>query len=252
MKKKMDLWEDAWALAKQAPWQELSQKVPEPKAPPAHRPQALVRRELKRQQTMAAQKAKEVPPEPGQVLIRTEVCLIKGFTSWSECTVPIHVLLLRETYADGHQDQWALMTTAQFANPRQLRDQYGLRPKIEERHRLLKCFYDLSDFCSRCFNVIVAQVVFILLSYTLRQWQLWRLVQEELAGKTPGLLARCLNLHNHYVVIYHEHAYAQMPLVSFTRELLEIEPEAQAKALIKVRRLEESLLTPLENDRAPP
>jgi hypothetical protein len=110
----------------------------------------------------------------------------------------------------------------------------------------------LSDFSSRSFNVIAAQVVFILLSYTLRQWQLWKLLQEELAGRTPGLLRRQLNLHNQYVVIYHEHAYAQMLLVRFSRESLEMEPVAQAKALAKLRRLEESLLTPLDNVRAPP
>ena len=76
--------------------------------------------------------------------------------------------------------------------------------------------------------------------------------QEELAGRTPGFLERRLNLHKQYVVIYHEHAYTQMPLVSFSRELLEMEPAAQAKALAKFRRLEESLLTPLDNIRAPP
>jgi hypothetical protein len=43
---------------------------------------------------------------------------------------------------------------------------------IEERHRQLKCFYDLSDFRSRSFNAIAAQVVLILLTYTLRQWQI--------------------------------------------------------------------------------
>jgi len=43
-----------------------------------------------------------------------------------------------------------------------MRQQYQLRATIEERHRLLKCFYDLSDFRSRSLNVITAQVVFIL------------------------------------------------------------------------------------------
>ena len=212
----------------------------------------IVRRELQRQKTLAANKAKAPPPDPAKVLVRTEICPIKGFTSWTECAVPIHVLLLRESYADGHQDQWGLMTTADFTNPRQPKEQYDLRVKIEERHRVLKCFHDLSDFSSRSFNVMVAQVVFILLSYTLRQWQLWRLLQQELAGKTPGRLERRLNVHNQYVVIYHEHAYAQMPLVAFSRELLEMEPAAQAKALIKLRHLEDRFLTPLENVRAPP
>ena len=98
----------------------------------------------------------------------------------------------------------------------------------------------------------MAQVVFILLSYTLRQWQLWKLQQEKLDGKTPGFLERELSAYSQFVVIYHEHAYAQMPLVSFTRELLELAPEAQAKALSKVRRLEQSLLSPLPHLRALP
>jgi len=252
MKKNMDIWEDAWALGERSPWQPLAAAAPEPKAPPSHRPEIIVRRELQRQKTLAAQKAQAPPPDPAKVFLRTEVCPLKGFTSWSECTVPIQVLLLREVYGDGHQEAWALMTTADVTHPSQLKEQYALRAKIEERHRLLKCFHDLSDFSSRSFNVIVAQVVFILLSYTLRQWQLWRWLQEELAGKTPGLLSRRLNLHTQYVVIYHEHAYTQMPLVMFARELLEMEPAARAKALIKIRHLEESMLTPLDNVRAPP
>jgi Transposase DDE domain len=252
MKRKMDLWEDAWALAKQCPWQEWTAPQPEPRIVPSHRPEVIVRRELKRQKTLAANQAKEPPPDPAKVLVRTEICPIKGFSSWTECGVPIHVLLVRETYADGHRDEWGLMTTADFTDPHQPKDQYGLRTKIEERHRVLKCFHDLSDFRSRCLNVIVAQVVFILLSYTLRQWQLWKLRQEELAAKTPGLLRRQLNIHNHFVVIYHQNAYTQMPLVTFSRELLEMPPEARAKALTKVRQLEQSFLTPLQNLRAPP
>jgi len=162
VKKNMDIWADAWALAKQAPWQPWSPPVVPPKAPPSHRPEAIVRRERKRQKTLAANAAQEPPPPPKETLTRTELCPIKGFTSWSECQVPMNVLLLREHYADGHQDTWALMTTADFADPAQPKEQYRLRATIEERHRLLKCFYDLSDFRSRSLNVITAQVVFIL------------------------------------------------------------------------------------------
>ena len=252
MKRKMDIWEDAWALAGRCPWQELVAPTPLPKPVSSHRPQEIVQRELKRQKTLAAKKAKEPPPDPAKEVVRTEVCRIKGFSSWSECGVPINVLLIREIYADKHQDEWALMDTGDWADPRQSKEDYALRTKIEERPRLLKCFHDLSDFHSRCFNVIVAQVVFILLSYTLRQWQLWRLRQQELAGKSPGLMGRQLNRHSEYVVIYHQNAYTRMPLVTFSRELLEMPAEARAKALIKVRQLEQSFLTPLENLRAPP
>jgi len=253
IKKNMDIWTDAWALAKQAHWQGWTPPVASPPTPPPRRPETIIHRERKRQKTLAAQAAQAPPPPPKETHTRTELGLLKGFTSWTECPVPLNVVLVREHYGDGHQDLWALMTTADVTDPAQPKEDYGLRATIEERHRLLKCFYDLSDFHSRSLNVITAQVVFILLSYTLRQWQLWRLRQEaELAGKTPGLLQRQLNLHRQYVVIYHQHAYTQMPLVTFTREVLELAPAARAKALAKIRKLEQSFLTPLENLRAPP
>jgi hypothetical protein len=252
MKKKMAIWEDAWALGPGAAWQTLVPPKPEPKKVPQNRPEAIIQREAKRQKTLAKLRAQEPPPDPAKVLKQTELCPIEGFNSWSECTVPLNVVLIRETYGDGHQDQWALIDTASVRDPFCALEEYGLRTTIEERHRILKCFHDLSDFHSRCFNVIAAQVVFILLSYTLRQWQLWKLQQEKLAGKTPGFLERELNIHSQFVVIYHEHAYAQLPVVSFTRELLEMASEAQAKALTKVRRLEQTLLSPLAHLRAPP
>ena len=139
------------------------------------------------------------------------------------------------------------MTTRLYRDIAQPRQDYQLRTKIEERHRILKCFHDLSDFHSRQFNTIVAQVVFILLSYTLRQWQLWMLHREELAGVTPGLMHRRLNLRKEYVVIYLAHAYARLPLVRFTREVLELEPKARTKALVKIRKLEQSFLTPMDD-----
>ena len=250
MKRKMDIWEDAWALGQRESWQELAVPVLPPKPIPAQRPEAIIRRERKRQKTLAANKAKAPPPDPAKVLRRTEICPIQGFTSWSECGVPINVLLIRETYADQHQDQWALMETRPAGA--QSKQAYGLRTNIEERHRLLKCFHDLSHFHSQCFNLIAAQVVFILLSYTLRQWQLWKVRQQDLAGKTPGLLGRQLNLHSEQVVIYHQNAYTRMPLLTFSRELLELPAQARAKALNKLRHLEQSFLTPLQNLRAPP
>ena len=38
-----------------------------------------------------------------------------------------------------------------------------------------------------------------------------------------------------YVVIDLAHAYARLPVVRFTREVLELEPKARAKALAKIR-----------------
>lgn len=245
MKKKMDIWEDAWALGGKQRWESFPVPTAKPKASEIKdRPEVINRREAKRQATLDKRRP---APDPAEVLTHREYCLINGFTSWTDCHVPINVALMRERYADGHVDEWALMTTKTYTDVQQPRKDYQHRVKIEERHRVLKCFHDLSDFHSRSLNTITAQVVFILLSYTLRQWQLWKLHHQELSGLSPELMRRRLNIRKQYVVIYLANAYAQMPLVRFTREVLELEPEARAKALAKVRKLEQSLLSPLDD-----
>ena len=89
---------------------------------------------------------------------------IGGFHSWTAATVPIAVVCPRDYYADGHHQDWALMSAYPGQEPLRLLDYYRRRPAIEERHRQLKCFYDLSDFRSRSFNAIAAQVVMVLLT----------------------------------------------------------------------------------------
>ena len=244
IKRNMNIWEDAWALGKTEPWQSVPVKAPDPRAPVQQKPERIARAEAKRQRTLAERR---VPPDPAKTQTHHDYCWIKGFGSWSELPVPINVLLMRDRYADGHAEEWALMSTRDYAQVERPRDDYGLRVKIEERHRTLKCFHDLSDFYSRSLNVIAAQIVFILLSYTLRQWQLWRLEAEELSNHSPQSIHRRLNVRKQYIVIYLARSYAQIPLLQFTREVLQLEGEARQKALAKVRLLEQSLLSPFDD-----
>jgi hypothetical protein len=60
-------------------------------------------------------------------------------------------------------------------------------------------------------------------------------------------MRRRVNIRKQYVVIYLANAYARMPLIRFTREVFELEPEARARALAKIRKLEQSLLSPLDD-----
>jgi len=71
--------------------------------------------------------------------------------------------------------------------------------------------------------------------------------QEQLSGLHPDRIELQLSYYDQHVVIYHQHAYAQIPLLSFSRELLEMGPEARAKALGRIRKLEKSLLSPPQN-----
>lgn len=249
MKKKMDIWTDAWALAQREAWQPLARQPVTVVPIPASRPERLRQREANRQKTLAERKAAQPPLPAQECYTHTDYCWIKGFNSWTAATVPIAVVCLRDHYADGHQDDWALMSTSQVAEPLCLLRLYRKRPAIEERHRQLKCFYDLSDFRSRSFNAIAAQVVMVLLTYTLRQWQLWKFREENLAGLTPEGLAAQLRLLQQWIVIYRERAYTQLPVVTFTREAIRLEGPARAKALRKLELLENTLLAPIPNPR---
>ena len=246
LKKNMDLWTDAWALGQTETWHEHPIPAPVPAPPPPQRPEHLIRREVQRQRTLAERKAKAPAAEPPRALRGVRVCAMKDFNSWSAATVPLQVALFREAYTDGSEEAWALLTTGELGDGWSLRQDYHRRTDIEERHRQLKCFYDLTDLRSRSLNAIAAQVVMILLSYTLRQWQLWQMLQEQLADHTPDTMRFRLALRREYVVIYHQNAYTQMPLVRFSRELLQLDEAARRKALSKVQHLEESMLEPLD------
>lgn len=246
LKKNMDLWADAWGVGKTEPWRELPTPPPVAPSPPPQRPEHLQRREAQRQRTWADRKARAPAPAAPPAVSRRSVCAIRDFNSWASANVPLHVVLFRETYADGSEKCWALLTTGEVGDGESLRQDYQRRTAIEERHRQLKCFYDLTGFRSRSLNAIAAQVVMILLSYTLRQWQLWQRLQEHLASCTPETMRFRLAIRREYVVIYYQNAYAQLPLVRFSRELLQLDETARQRALRKVRHLEASMLEPVD------
>ena len=85
------------------------------------------------------------------------------------CDVPIQVVLLEEQLTDGTTSEWVLATTADSTDPVELWKLYGVRPAREERHRRLKCFWDLTSFRSTSFDLVANQVAFVLLAYSLMQ-----------------------------------------------------------------------------------
>ncbi len=89
----------------------------------------------------------------------------------------------------------------------------------------------------------------VLLTDTLRQWQLWKFLQETLAHLTPETLAQQLRLLQQWIVIYLGLAYTQLPVVTFTREAIQLEGQAREKALRKLDLLEQTFLAPIPNPR---
>ena len=185
----MDIYEDVLGLAKAGaldfkPW------VPTPppaKPVPLHRPESIRKREEARQRTLAMRKAQAYADAntsaSSEVLIRSEVAAVAGLKTFASCPVPLDAIANKEVDADGNEDYWVLLSTAPVSDPILGRRDYALRTTIEERHRQLKCFSDLEAFSSRCFNLIVNQVVFVLLTYSLLQWYLLRSGRKELQLK---------------------------------------------------------------------
>jgi len=171
--------------------------------------------------------------------------------TFSSCPVPLDVLVNREIYADGHIDYWVLLDTAPIRDPARTRQQYGLRPTIEERHRQLKCFCDLESFSSRNFSLVVNQVVFVLLTYSLLQWFLLRIGRKELNPKTRARILELLRPTLTVIVIYYQNYMAFLTPLEHQELVLTLDEFARKKILAKTRRLRRSLAHALQHARPP-
>lgn len=253
LRKNMALYEDALGLLALPeisfqPFEPLAQKLP---PSPRPQPERIRKREAARQKTLQEQKERAPQPPPEKILLCSEVAGIRGFESFSSCPVPLSVVINRETYADGRQELWMLLDTQEVGDPAEVRRDYGLRTAIEERHRQLKCFWDLSDFRSRALSLVVNQVVFVALAYSLLQLYLLRAGRKELNTKTrPRLRDQLLPSMSH-VILYYHNCFAFLSALEYQELLLTLTEEARKKILAKTRRLRRELSSQLTHVRPP-
>jgi hypothetical protein len=144
-----------------------------------------------------------------------------------------------------------LLSTAPLNDPGLGRQDYSLRPAIEERHRQLKCYSDLEGFSSRSFNLIANQVVFVLLTYSLLQWYLLRSGRDELNHQTRPRTMDILKPVITTLVIYHKDYVAFLSPLEHQELVLTLNEAARKKILAKTRALRRSLAHKLDNPRPP-
>ena len=259
LKKNMDIYNDALGLlklqgikfttvvAKQTPLLKSSRG--------SSTPDYIRRRESKRQQKLNEKKSMQPPKEPKDILVKSEVAPIQGFTSFKSCPIPLNVIVNRETYGDGHQDIWMLLDTQSWDNQEAAavagRHDYHLRTTIEEGHRQLKCFWDLTKFRSRSFSLVVNQIVFVALAYNLLQIYLKRKKRAELNRRTRLATQRQLLPNDSFIIVYCQQRFALFTTYEYTELLLTLPNEAQKKILHKARRLRLQLANELTSPRSP-
>jgi hypothetical protein len=251
VRRNMDIYTDAMVLFKlpDVTWVCLQEPVVVAKETPRPRPKAIVKREKKRQKTIEQIKQQEPPPPPEGTIVKREAATIGEFRSWSSCTVPLSVVANRETYADGRQKTWLLLDTKEVEDPSEASEEYHLRTAIEERHRQLKCFINLTKFTSRAFSMVVNQVVFIMLSYNLLQLYLLRQGRKELNNKTlPHIRQQLLPSDNH-IIVYFENYYGLFSPLEFTEIIASLEDKPRKKIIDKCRRLRREMKDVMTNPR---
>ena len=250
----MDIYEDAMALFQlpEVPWFCCEQPAVEPKTPARPRPEAIVKREKKRQEKLEELKQHKPCAPPEEILLNKEAAAIGEFRSWSSCTVPLTVVANREYYADGRQHTWLLLDTKEVKDPTEAQQEYHLRTAVEERYRQLKCFCDLTNFTSRSFSMVVNQVIFIMLAYNLLQLYLLHQGRKKLNAKTPPKVRQQLLPSDNHIIVYYQNYYGLFSPLEFAEIIATLSDGPRQKVARRCRRLRRELDEVLKNPRSPP
>jgi hypothetical protein len=248
VRRDMNILEDAVGLAQlpEVEWESYTREASEPPVPfkrhytDAPRPEHLQKREAARQRTLAAQRANgEIPPikEPEQIMITR----LRELTTWTSCPAPLDLVLCRDPQHEDLNHCWGILSTAQ--NEREATPpvkRYHLRVHIEERHRHLKCFWDLARFTSPNLAMVVNQIIFTALTYSLLQQQILRQARKALNKATKRRLLEELATAPTYITVFTDQYYGMFHNLEYTDMALSVSEEARQKLrkLITIKKRE--------------
>jgi hypothetical protein len=258
VRRDMDIYHDALGLLKleATKFQEYRESPREPvdTARLPHSPERVRKRELERHKTVEAKKAELAPPPPDEVLRRREVVGLQNLQTFTTCSVPLNVIVNRDVFADGHVHLWMLLDTKPLtpsSGPAARRAEYAIRTDIEEGHRQLKCFWDMTRFTSRAFSLVLNQIVFVLLAYNLLQIFLRAQREPPLSRRSRPRQLDLVMTTAAVIIIYAENRFAILTPLAYTELLLTLGDDARKKVLSKTRRLREELGQALRLARSP-
>ena len=256
----MDLHADALGLTRLRDfrWESYVRPLPaRPAETATPKPARVVKREAKRQQTLAQRKAEvqaethgsaaNVSADPPQTLLG----MGRGLLSWSQCPVPLTAVVIRERDEHGQVRDWVLVSTSARRTAAEIRSLYDLRPAIEERHRQYKCFWDLTRMHSCAFSLVVNQALFVLLAYPLLQAHLVLRRRQELNRSVWGRAWQLLSPTLEVVAVYHRQRFCLLTLAEYGRILLDVAEPVRAKLRDRLRQIEREQYSLLENARSP-
>jgi hypothetical protein len=237
VRRNMNVFEDALGLVQfpEVQWESYTRESPEPPVPftrhyaDAPRPEHIQKREAARQRKIDEQRAAgERPPikEPEQIMMTR----IKDLTTWSSCSAPLDLVICRDSRDQTLDEAWGILSTARDesqAVPAAKR--YHLRIHIEERHRHLKCFWDLAKFTSPSFTLVANQIIFTALTYSLLQQQILKQARKALNKATKKRLIEELTSAPTYITVFTHQYYGMFHNLEYTDMALSVSEEARKK-----------------------
>ena len=238
LKRTMNLYDEAKRLAAIDPNPPVVWRPPI-KVPPSleDKPAVIRKRELARRKKLEEKKAQAESVAPKVTVKEVRLRLIPGIKIWDSCPLPMQIVLLEEHLTDGSCSEWALATTAALTDPLELWHLYQVRPAIEERHRQLKCFWDLTSFRSTSFALVVNQVAFILLAYSLMQIFLLKIDKEELTTATRERLLERLLPMGRKVFLYYQNRVGTLSPLEHQHLVLTLDEGPRRRILGKTKSL---------------
>ena len=243
----MDIYRDAVGIAAlpETAWRNHARPLAAVEPPIRRHPvdarhaEILQRREAARQATLARQRAElnePVPAPPQQWIAR-----IPGTTSFDQCPVPLDVVLCTTGKNPNAEDSWAIMTTDPTGDAAAPVDRYALRTAIEERHRHIKCFWNIADFPSTDFALVANQVVFTLMTYSLLQQQLLRKGRRALNKATKSRLLEQLVPVAENIMVFTDNYYACFDTYDYTRMVMAVPEAARARLAARLNQRQSEL-----------
>ncbi|MFO7534955.1 MAG: hypothetical protein R6X19_04615 [Kiritimatiellia bacterium] len=207
-------------------------------------------REAKRQRTIAAKRLTQgLRPAVAKPALAW-ITKIPRTTSFDRCPVPLDIVLCTTDKNPHADDAWAIMTTAEDPEATRVLERYALPTTIEERHRHIKAFWDITGFTSCSLELVVNQVVFTLLTYSLLQMQLFRRGQKALNKATKQRLLEKLQPVAEDITVFTDGYYARFTTYDYTVLAMSVPEKAKLCLLEKLNQRQCERLSGLAH--APP
>lgn len=160
----------------------------------------------------------------GKIILKKEVTSVKALSLWDDFDGKLNACTTRYSYWDSEKEKYderygVLVSTKNFADPKDFMAHYDLRMQTEERFRQFKQGWSINEFPSPHRALVESHVCFTLLTYSLLQLYLQRKDLQEHTHQMIATLRRDERLGKDAVLVYARENYGVFDLDDYTSKV---------------------------------